>query len=55
MSRRPQVVQARLWAQGTTLGLLLGAGYIAHERRKKVEGPVVTRVRCFGVVSNFLI
>ncbi|GJE91692.1 hypothetical protein PsYK624_078420 [Phanerochaete sordida] len=33
-----KVVQARLVAQGTTLTMLLGAGFLAHQRNKRIEG-----------------
>ncbi|EKM52074.1 uncharacterized protein PHACADRAFT_165407 [Phanerochaete carnosa HHB-10118-sp] len=38
-----KIVQARLVAQGTTLTMLLGAGYLAHERRKRLEGPLANQ------------
>lgn len=30
-----QIVQARMWAQGLTLGVLIAAGVMTHTRRAK--------------------
>lgn len=32
----PQVVQARMWAQGLTIGILIAAGALTHARRAKM-------------------
>ena len=37
-----QIVQARMWAQGLTIGVLIAAGVMTHARRAKEidEGPI---------------
>jgi hypothetical protein len=32
-----QIVQARMWAQGLTIGILIAAGAMAHSNRTKMK------------------
>jgi hypothetical protein len=35
----PQIVQARMWAQGLTIGIVIAAGAMAHSNRTKMSAP----------------
>ncbi|KAJ3525346.1 hypothetical protein NM688_g8415 [Phlebia brevispora] len=37
-----KIVQARMWAQGLTIGVLIAAGALTHAQRQKAieEGPI---------------
>ena len=41
-----KIVQARMWAQALTIGVLVAAGALTHSRRAQAG-----RVRAFGLLS----
>lgn len=52
-----KVVQARLWAQGLTLGVVLASAYVAHQSRKKRDADLVVAVssapcECYSLFTN---
>ncbi|TFY73360.1 hypothetical protein EWM64_g10652, partial [Hericium alpestre] len=39
-STSQKIVQARMWAQGLTIGVLIGAGILTHSQRQAAVRPV---------------
>ena len=40
-----KIVQARMWAQGLTVGVLIAAGILTHNQRKKAAAHKVCNLR----------
>ena len=48
----PKIVQARVWAQGSALGLLLGVGVFAHQARKRNDAATIVSVESFMIPGS---
>lgn len=53
-SRSLQAVQARVWAQGLTIGVLIVAGALTHKNRQEAAAAGMRRVsaRCLTLAHS---